>query len=378
MPGFETAKALSVSVDDYAEYTSGLLRSWLYDLFCNGFTGNCILVACGTIGTQVSYNAVSSPSGNPQEQGWYELSGEEYVLTTDTEVQEGKTYYEASESADTTSFVANMEQVYSILKPYAYHKTVCAGLDDAVTPAAAVALAKLCAGDKGLLSGAPYLPYTTSTPEDPMTDPLYQAISSASTDAFMSAQQDTTRNGALYSLGLALATYNGSGTCVGTSMDMIASSNITCSGANGLNLAKAVRSVLKEYNIQSFKPVGDNTGSVAAEGAETIQGDVVQATWILAYITYMVKVRIARLITTANFLKNAANYRSILNVMSEYLSKFGTSGSRRLEGIAITAPSFGALPEAQGDEIIIPNAWSATYVDQVRNVQITGSLYIGA
>lgn len=37
-----------------------------------------------------------TPQGteDPSEEGWYELSGTEYVLTTDTEVVEGKTYYE--------------------------------------------------------------------------------------------------------------------------------------------------------------------------------------------------------------------------------------------------------------------------------------------
>lgn len=39
------------------------------------------------------YIAVASPSGNPQEQGWFELSGSTYVLTTDTTVVSGKTYY---------------------------------------------------------------------------------------------------------------------------------------------------------------------------------------------------------------------------------------------------------------------------------------------
>ena len=42
--------------------------------------------------------AVTSPSGNPSSQGWYEESGTSpdivYVLTTDTEVASGKTYYE--------------------------------------------------------------------------------------------------------------------------------------------------------------------------------------------------------------------------------------------------------------------------------------------
>ena len=45
--------------------------------------------------TDVSYNAVS-PVGteNPSEEGWYEKNtSNEYVLTTDTEVDDQKTYY---------------------------------------------------------------------------------------------------------------------------------------------------------------------------------------------------------------------------------------------------------------------------------------------
>ena len=40
-----------------------------------------------------TYTAVTNPTGNPSEQGWYEKSGDTYVLTTDTTVQSGKTYY---------------------------------------------------------------------------------------------------------------------------------------------------------------------------------------------------------------------------------------------------------------------------------------------
>ena len=40
-----------------------------------------------------SYIAIDSPSGNPQSQGWYEFKNTEYILTTDTSVQGGKTYY---------------------------------------------------------------------------------------------------------------------------------------------------------------------------------------------------------------------------------------------------------------------------------------------
>lgn len=37
--------------------------------------------------------AVTSPSGNPKTQGWYVKSGSDYVLTIDTSVQQGTTYY---------------------------------------------------------------------------------------------------------------------------------------------------------------------------------------------------------------------------------------------------------------------------------------------
>ena len=145
----------------------------------------------------------------------------------------------------------------------------------------------------------------------------------------------------------------------------------------GTNLEKGVRDILSGVHVQTFKPVGNNTGNVSAKGAETLKGDTVQATWILAYIPYMVKVKVAELITEPNYLKNAVNYSQILGVLSNYLSKFGINGSGRLKNLAITAPGFGNLPESSGDEIIIPNAWSASYVDQVRKVQITGTLYIG-
>lgn len=338
-PGSTTVKALSVNASDYASYTSGLLRSWLYDLFCNGFTGDCILVACGD---------------------------------------------NVTDSAET--FITSMQEAYDLLKAYAYHKTCCVCKDPteegveptAIIPEVAVAMATMCADDKNLLSSAPYFPYSTATPTQAETDPLYSAIKASGKDAFFSAHQDVTRNAAIYSLGLAMSTLNGSGTCIGNSFDMVKSSYITSSGPDGTNLSKGVRSTLKGLNIQTFKPVGDNTGNVAAIGAETINGDTVQATWIVAYVTYMVKVRIAQLITEVNFLRNADNYSRIITVMSSYLALFGPSGSGRLENLDISAPAFGDLPISKADQIIIPDAWSASYVDQVREVQITGVLYIGA
>lgn len=330
-----TIKAVSVTADTYTQYVpDNLLRSWLNDLFINGFTGNCILVSTG--------------------------------------VDIGE------DDADFTNFNEAMETAYELLKAYAYHKTVLAGpSSDALAPSIAVKLASLCAQDSAYLSGAPYYPFTSTTPESPNTDPIYTALTTAGVDAVMTYHSDTTRNGSLYRLGLAFAASinNGSGTCVGNSMDMVKSNNITAS-AGGLSPTTAVKTALKGVNVSYFKPVGDNTGYVAAEGASTLKGTVIQAQWIIAYVTYMTKVRVAQQITTVNYLRNASHYSSILLTMQSILNLFGQNGSGRLESLAITAPAFEDIPKST-DTIIIQNAWSATYTDQSRSVQITGALYIG-
>ena len=383
IPGSSTIKALTVTANDFAEHTTGVLQSWLYDLFCNGFTGDCILVACAphsTGDTIIVYSANGTDFFTDPE-----MSIPAVIPAGVTPIATGvENQYSYQGAPSSTEFEEAMETAYNILKAYAYHKTVCAApttaIDSptfAVDPYVALKLGKMCANDKGLLSAAPYFPFTTSSPETPESDPLYAAFKLEDVDAFMSAHQNVTRNGALYSLGLAMATLNGSGTCVGTSMDMIKSSMITSSGRDGANLDKSIRDMLKTLNIQTFKPVGNNTGAVSAKGAKTLKGEVVQAIWIVAYVTYMTKVAIAELITVPNFLKNQDNYNRLVGVMMSYLGKFGPKGSGRLKGLTSLAPAFDDLPAAKEDVIIIPDAWEATYVDQVREVQITGTLYIG-
>lgn len=58
----------------------------------------------------VSYNAVT-PEGteNPQEEGWYVVDDGEYVLTTDTAVQSGTTYYEKVSSTVGVDTMAKAE-----------------------------------------------------------------------------------------------------------------------------------------------------------------------------------------------------------------------------------------------------------------------------
>ena len=323
-PGLSTCKVLVVNADTYAAYTSGLLKAWLYDLFVSGFTGNCILAAPAT--------KVTTPAAND-------------------------------------AFVTAMNAAYDVLKPYGYHKTVCAGGDAAISPLYAVALATKCAEDE-FLSGAPLFPCTNATPA---SDPIYTALHTAGKDAFLAYQADSTRNAALFAVGQALSIYNGSKTPVGNSLDMISTQNITASGADGANPSDGTKTLMKNAHIQYYKTVGNNSSAVAGEGGATINDKVYAAYWILAYITYMTKVKVAGLLTSGNFRKNASNYDSIVAILSTQLSAF----AGMLEDIVISAPAYEDLPEASSDSLVIPNAWSARYVDQLHNVTITGMLYIG-
>lgn len=49
------------------------------------------------VSTKYTYEAVSNASGNPKEHGWYEKSGNDYVLTSDESVTGSKTYYTRKE-----------------------------------------------------------------------------------------------------------------------------------------------------------------------------------------------------------------------------------------------------------------------------------------
>jgi hypothetical protein len=331
IPG-TTYNVATVTSDSYASVTNGLLRSWLFDFFVSGTISEVYLVQAAP-----------------------DIAG------------------------DTAVFIAGMEDAYDKLKAYAYFKTVCAGTDDAIAPDIALALAGKCMDDAQLLSSAPLLPYTTLTPENPSSDSLYSAFATnAKYDGIFTAHQDSTRNGSLFRLGQALAFFNRSGTPVGNNMDYIATGLINASGEVGTSLPLSVRNMLKDINISFFKPVGDGTGNVAAVGVNTMLGNNIQAFWIVAYINFMSKVTVANYITRPNTLRNSSTYSNILNILRRFLVLFSPSGTQRLVGITISAPSFDELPPAKGDEIIIPDAWSAVYTDQVRTVRVFGTLTIAA
>ena len=327
-----TPKAQSVDITDYTVHTNGLLASWLTCLYANGFSGECILVTCGA--------------------------------TTETSAH----------------LAGAMEAAYEVLKPYAYHKTACIGAtgNDTTVLAALAAKANATVDDK-MLSSLPYVQMTVTVyptaKSDITSDALYAGL--ITNDAFVTVHADSSKNAALFSLGVALGYINGTGTRVGNALEMTKTGNIAPSGLNGEPMPRAKREMYEELNIQTYKPVGDNTGYVAAFGEKTLKGEDAVARWVVGYITYMTKVKVAQLLTTPNFRKSELNYKRIVFIMSDYVTMFDMENGGCLANIDITAPPYNQLPPAQNDEIVIEDAWSATFMGVVHNVDITGNLYIG-
>ena len=208
-------------------------------------------------------------------------------------------------------------------------------------------------------------------------DADYIAYKSGDSDAFVAVHADSSKNAALFSLGIALGYLNGTGLRVGNALEMTKTGNISASGLNGDAMPRMIREAYEELNIQAFKPVGDNSGYVAGYGEKSLKGEDVVARWIVGYITYMSKVRIAQLLTTANFRKTELNYKRIVFIMSDIVNTFALDNGGCLADVNISAPPYNQLPPAQNDQIIIEDAWSATFMGVVHNVDITGNLYIG-
>ena len=79
---------------DYTYTTSNVLVNY----FANGENFN--ILEDGSLqgwnpytDQETIYTAIANPTGNPSEKGWYVYVNNEYVLTQDTEVQSGTTYY---------------------------------------------------------------------------------------------------------------------------------------------------------------------------------------------------------------------------------------------------------------------------------------------
>lgn len=210
------------------------------------------------------------------------------------------------------------------------------------------------------------------------TSALISALKSAGSVARVVYNSDGDINGALAQLGASLATANATGTPVGNSVDMLAFNTIDASGPTGedgehQDLTATQKAALDDQKIGYQTWVGDGTENVVTEGSLYLNGDSVGAAWVKAYIEYMCKVKTANYMTRINTFRNNQTYQAILLILTDQVRPFLQFG--RLDGFRITAPTFENLP-ASGDQITVPNAWEATYIDNVREVTVYGTLYL--
>ncbi len=98
------------------------------------------------------------------------------------------------------------------------------------------------------------------------------------------------------------------------------------------------------------------------------------AEWLKNFCNYYNKVMVANYMSRRNVFKSSVTYDVILSILTTTVFKFVNSG--RLTGFVLSAPAYADLPPAKNDEIIVPNAWSAVYQDDIRTVKVYGTLYI--
>ena len=331
LPGVTNVAAgdlIELNSANYGELTGGKLKNWLVPFFTKATTAKVGIA----------------------------------VFDTDTD-NEG-TVVEAT---------APLSAVYEAKKMYGYFKFACeesAGYNDLQ-----VSLSNLCKADPL------YSVLWVGTDDANVlskTSALMTALKSAESKARVIYNSNSNINGALAQLGATLSSVNATGTPVGNSVDMVQFNTIQASGgtnADGehINLTATEKAALDDQKIGYQTWVGDGTENVSTEGSLYLNGDSVGANWVKAYIEYMCKVLTANYITRMNTFRNNDTYQAILLILTNQVRPFLEFG--RLDGFTITAPSFDKLP-ASGDQITVPNAWEATYIDNVREVTVYGTLYL--
>ncbi len=335
---FSTVKKGGIAVAEMAEVTSsnyntvakGQLATWLAKYFATGTSNSVFLIAfC------------------------------DKLLTGD-----------AFKAEDLTAAFAATHQL-------AYFKSILVCSDDKENELLSSAVVELCkaAAADTLLSSLPLLPSYAGD-----ADTLYTTVKAAGYDAFFSYKKLDTANGdelynpALITLGIALSVINASGVYAGNAFDFVGTNVISASGEGGEALSVTEQSALKNINMQYWKYVGDSTGQTVAYGAKSINGSHMSALWLVAYCNYMCKVRTANYMAGRGVRVNLDSYNAIIAMMTNVVGSFSLVGI--LTNFVVTAPAYADRPVSASDEIIIPNAWQATFQDKLRKVKVTGQLTI--
>lgn len=266
---------------------------------------------------------------------------------------------------------ADLSKTYEQTKTLGYFKTV---LSEDSGNANNVALAKLCTADPE--NSQHFVTVSDDvTSGDLAQGTLAKLLSDAKCSSFV--KYHPSLDIAIAQIGKTISSINGTGTPVGNSLDMIAINTVTASGADGANLTITQKNNCDKNRIGYSTAVGDGTEYVAIEGSMDLNGNSVGAMWCKAYIAYMCRIKTANFITQGNVFNNNNSYVAICSILRDMVSRFEAIG--RLRDVHFKYPSYATAVESGyvvGDQINIPDAWEATYIDNVREVRIYGTLYI--
>ena len=317
----------------------------------------------------------------PQAGKLYEIKSSNYVALTGgrlyswlvpffkkaTSALVGVAVYDDAE--ETTDETLTMTKVFETFKVWGYFKLAVTA-DEAYT-AAQVNLSTLCLAEP-LYSQHWIGTWDSNVLTEEST--LITALMTGASNSRVIYNPDQAINPALAQLGRTLSAINATGTPVGNSIDQVGFDTIQASGADGNNLTAAECAVLDSQKIGYNTWVdGIGSGNVTTEGSMTLQGDLCGANWVKAYIEFRCKVRTAIYITQMNVFRGNPTYQGILGILADEVNPFLEMG--RLADFENTAPEFRDLP-ASGDTITVPDAWHATYIDNVREVDVYGTLYV--
>jgi hypothetical protein len=280
---------------------------------------------------------------------------------------------------------AGLTTAYDALKYDAYFKTMyLAGLgSEANQNAAAVKLAELGFADTGVFSQVGFGTTVADNLDPNSGTSLATAIRDSDGDAvlvYADSSQDT--DPWIDQLGVSLGLLNSSGTSIWNALDMLSTSNRGSSAADtDVNLSAADVAALQGQNIGYWSYLGNGTPFVSLYDPKTLLGVVYAASWGTAYLNYVMSIRSTEWLTDPSTpqgkRRNNSNYQAILGIVGATASPFTDKGGiGALEGFTIAiAPAFKDLP-VSGDSFIVPHAWEATFVQNAREINVQGTLFI--
>lgn len=213
--------------------------------------------------------------------------------------------------------------------------------------------------------------------------PAYPSGTAGSDNAYLDGEGEVIGySPALYQLGRTLATVNESGTPVGNYLaaTRVTLQNVLPTASTDTTELVGASTIFADWfdsvKLNYFKPAGIGTGEIVNYLGWTSLGNCASANWIVAYINFMTRVNCATIITSGYARKDARTYGDLVSGLDNIIGVFLKVGS--VTNYQNTAPDFNALPKANGHTIVIPNAWTAEFVDVLQNVTISGTLTVNA